>query len=111
MGGVWRRGVTVGRVRMPEGVGCAMRLVPIKTVKKIQFFLTREGPWADRAGAIGTSPAAVAALAGKVALARARLAEQAAAYQSARNATAALRFAVADMERTGADIVKQIRAK
>jgi hypothetical protein len=88
-----------------------MRLVPVTNHGKIQYFQNKEIPWGDHAAQIGTSPAAVAALAAKVAAAREKLAAQALARQAARSATAELRIAVRDMAQAGADIIKQIRAK
>jgi hypothetical protein len=88
-----------------------MRLVPITHHGKIQYFQNKEIPWGDHAAQIGTSPAAVADLAAKVAAAREKLAAQAQAAQAARSATADLRAAIRDMAQAGADIIKQIRAK
>jgi len=88
-----------------------MPLVPKSIHAKIQFFLTRAGRWAEHADQIGTSPELVARLAGEIAAARACLLAQEEAANAARTATARLAQAVRAMERTGADVVKQVRTR
>lgn len=88
-----------------------MSLVPDDIVGKISFFQSKNTPWAANAVAIGTTTTAVTALATKVTTAQTKLAAQVAAYEAAKNATADLHAAVRDMANSGADIIKQIRAK
>jgi hypothetical protein len=88
-----------------------MSLVPDTVSGKINFFQSKNTPWAANAVAIGTTSTAVTALATKVTTAQTKLAAQVAAQQAAKNATADLHAAVRDMATAGADIIKQIRAK
>src|SRR4051794_14300421 len=88
-----------------------MSVVPADIVAKIQYFEAHDAPWSDHASQIGTSTIEVAALAARTAAARAALAEQQSAQQAARAATLRLRLAMADMARSGSDIIKKIRAK
>lgn len=88
-----------------------MSLVPPTIIGKINFFQSKNTPWAANAVAIGTTTTAVSALATKVTAAQTKLATQIAAHEAAKNATADLHAAVHDMANAGADIIKQIRAK
>jgi hypothetical protein len=90
---------------------CVMAIVPDSNVGKINFYQSKNTPWAANSVAIGTSAAAVTALATKVSTAQAKLAAQVAAFEAAKNATADLRLAIRDMAGAGADIIRQIRAK
>jgi hypothetical protein len=88
-----------------------MAIVPQTNEGKINFFQSKNDPWSTNAVAIGTSAAAVTALATKVTTAQAKLAAQVAAQEAARSATAEFNAAVRDMAVAGSDIIKQIRAK
>jgi hypothetical protein len=88
-----------------------MSLVPPTNEGKINFFQSKNTPWAANAVAIGTTAAAVTALATKVTAAQTKLAAQVAARAAAKNATADLNAAIRDMAGAGSDIIKQIRAK
>jgi hypothetical protein len=88
-----------------------MSLYPNTIDGKIQYFQSKNTPWAANAVAIGTTTGAVTALATKVSSAQAKLAIAIAAREAAKNATADLKLAVRDMVDAGMDIVKQIRTK
>ena len=88
-----------------------MSLIPPTIDGKIQYFQSKNSPWSLNHAAIGTTSAAVTALAGKVTLAQAKLAAAVAAREAAKNATTDLHLAVRDMVGAGSDIIKQIRAK
>jgi hypothetical protein len=88
-----------------------MGLIPPTIHGKIELFESKVAPWTAAATAIGTTSAAVTAMAGKAAAARAKLAAQIAAQAAAEAATADLHMAVRDLVRAGSDIVKQVRAK
>lgn len=88
-----------------------MSLVPDTTQGKLTFFQTRAAVWVARAGEIGATPAAVAAVADRLAAAQAKYKAAYAAREAARAATAELKAAVGDLMRSGADVVKQVRAK
>jgi hypothetical protein len=88
-----------------------MSLVPDTTQGKLTFFQARAAGWVARADEIGATPAAAAAVADRLAAARAKYDAAYAAREAARNATAELKAAVRDLMRAGADVVKQVRAK
>jgi hypothetical protein len=88
-----------------------MSVVPRDIVAKIQFFESREAGWQNRAAQIGSSPAEVAALAEKTAAARAAYDAQRRARNAAKDATLALRLAVAAMAGAGGQIIRKVRAR
>jgi hypothetical protein len=88
-----------------------MSLVPDTNEGKILFFQSKNTPWAANSTAIGTTTGAVTALATRVTSAQTKLAAAIAAREASKNATAELKDAVRSMASSGADIIKQIRAK
>jgi hypothetical protein len=88
-----------------------MSLIPDTNHGAVSFFEARQDAWAAHAAQIGTSPAIVAEVAEKAAVARAALAAQDVAQQAARSATAAVKIALRDLRRLGGSVVGQIRAK
>lgn len=88
-----------------------MPVVPSKSVAKIAFYETHNASWAANAAAIGTTPAAVSALADLTAAAREASNEQYQAQIAARAATAKLRMAVEAMANAGAAIIGQVRVQ
>lgn len=88
-----------------------MPVVPSKSVAKIQFYESRRAQWAANAAAMGTSPAAVSALADLTAAAREALIEQRMAQNAARAATSRLQMAVEAMADAGAAIIGQVRVQ
>jgi hypothetical protein len=87
-----------------------MSLVPDAKSDKITFFQTRLAPWSDHASEIGTTPEAVTDLMDKTNNARAALAEQGAAQDTAQAATLKLNLALDAMATAGAAIIGQIRS-
>ena len=86
-------------------------LYPNTKSGKIAFFNSKTAPWtAAPPAAIGTSAGAVSALSTAVTNAIDKLAQQVAAEQAFKTATAAADNAIADMVVKGADIIKSVRA-
>jgi hypothetical protein len=88
-----------------------MSLIPPSVTGTIDYLQSKIDPWTTSATAIGTTTAAVTALAANVAAAQDKLAAQIAAQEAAKAATTDLHLAIRTLRRAGADIVKQIRAK
>ncbi len=87
-----------------------MRLVPKPIVKRIQFYENHVQPFAENAGAIGSSPEAVARFAQLVQAARQAYAEQRQAMQIARAATLKLNELARKMNIVGQGIVQGVRS-
>jgi hypothetical protein len=88
-----------------------MSLIPDTINGTIDYLESKVEPWTTNATAIGTTSAAVTSMDAKLTTAREKLANQVAAQEQAKNATAELKAAIRDLRRAGSDIVKQIRAK
>jgi hypothetical protein len=88
-----------------------MSLIPDTTHGTIQYLESKVEPWTSNSTAIGTTSAAVTAMDGKLTVAKEKLANQVAAHEQAKTATAELNAAIRDLRRAGSDIIKQIRAK
>lgn len=88
-----------------------MSVVPKEIVARIQFYEDHESPWLINATGIGTTAAEITALTTKISAARAAYDAQQAAKNAAKDATLALRLAVAAMSNAGSDVIKKIRAK
>jgi len=87
------------------------RILPEGAVERVSFFEHHAGVFAERALAIGTTPAAVALLAERTTAAREAFNAQQLAFERARGATQAFQDAVALMTVAGGDIIKQVKAK
>ncbi|HYE19516.1 MAG TPA: fibronectin type III domain-containing protein [Tepidisphaeraceae bacterium] len=86
-------------------------LFPRTDAALMAFLKSKATPWGANHAAIGTTSAAVTAMNAKVATAEAKLQAAVDLHQSAKAATADARLAVDAARRSGADIVKQVRAK
>ncbi len=88
-----------------------MRLFPQDTYGRIQFFISHNPTWADRAGEIGATPAAIAALVDRTEAARLAYLRQLEAQQAAQAATQELNRLMEELLKAGSDVVKEIRFK
>jgi len=87
------------------------RIVPQSAAGKVSFFTARALKWAENAVAMGSSPERVALLAEQTEAARAAFTAQREALGKAQAATLVFHLAVAAMNKTGTDIIKQVKAK
>lgn len=87
------------------------RIVPQSAVGKVTFFEAHCAKWSENAVAMGSSPEIVALLAEQTEAARAAFNAQQQALSMAMVATQRFHDAVALMNKTGADIIKQVKAK
>lgn len=88
-----------------------MPIVPKSIADEIAFFENHNTPWSTNALAIGTTTAAVTALATQTAAARAAYNAQQAAQNAAKAATLTLKGAMDAMGIAGSDIIKSIKTK
>ncbi len=88
-----------------------MRTVPRNKLPQLIFFETHLPTWEDNAAALGLDPDRLAALAARVAAARAACLAQEAALERARAETLAVRLAMRAMRRDGAVLIEQIRLR
>jgi hypothetical protein len=88
-----------------------MGVVPNRIVDKIAFFESRVDRWTTNAVAMGTTAAAVTAMAAKAVAARDALAAQEVAANAAKTATETLRLAVEALNSAGAGIIEQVRTQ
>lgn len=87
-----------------------MGVVPNTRIGKVEFYEARISTWSSAATSIGTTTAAVTTLANLTKAARDAFNAQQAAQAAAKSATERFYNAVRDMQNSGADIIKTVKA-
>lgn len=87
-----------------------MAVVPNTRIGKVEFYEARVGTWTTNATAIGTTATAVSSLSNLTKSAREAFNQQQAAQAAAKAATERFYNTVRDMQNSGADIIKTVKA-
>jgi hypothetical protein len=88
-----------------------MGIVPENTSPRIAWYRAHLAPWGEHAAELGLPAEQVALLEDKVALAAEKLAQQLAAHEAAKTATASLRDAMTQLSELGSKMIQTIRAR